>query len=72
MPPRRLIPQIPRDLETIALKCLEKNPSGRYATAEAMADDLRRWLGGRPISARPVSPLENLWCRAAAGRWWRR
>ena len=63
VPPRRLIPQIPRDLETIALKCLEKNPSGRYATAEAMADDLRRWLGGRPISARPVWPLENLWRR---------
>ena len=63
VPPRRLIPQIPRDLETIALKCLEKNPAGRYASAEAMAGDLRRWLDGRPISARPVSPLENLWRR---------
>ena len=61
MPPRRLIPRIPRDLETIALKCLEKNPAGRYVTAEAMADDLRRWQDGRPILARPVSPLENLW-----------
>jgi hypothetical protein len=39
-PPRRLIPQIPRDLKTIALKCLEKNPSARYASAEAMAGDL--------------------------------
>ena len=66
MPPRRLIPQIPRDLETIALKCLEKNPSRRYASAEAMADDLRRWLDGRPISARPVSPIEKVW------RWCRR
>jgi serine/threonine protein kinase len=63
VPPRRLIPQIPRDLETIALKCLEKNPSGRYASAEAMVGDLRCWLDGRPISARPVSPLENLWRR---------
>jgi serine/threonine protein kinase/tetratricopeptide (TPR) repeat protein len=61
VPPRRLIPQIPRDLETIALKCLEKHPASRYATAEAMADDLRRWQDGRPILARPVSPLENLW-----------
>lgn len=65
VPPRRLIPQIPRDLETITLKCLAKNPAGRYASAEAMADDLRCWLDGRPISARPVSPLEKLWrkCR---------
>ena len=63
VPPRRLIPQIPRDLETIALKCLEKNPAGRYATAEAMAGDLRCWLDGRPISARPVSPLDKIWRR---------
>ena len=61
VPPRRLIRQIPRDLETIALKCLEKHPSRRYASAEAMAGDVRCWLDGRPISARPVSPLENLW-----------
>jgi serine/threonine protein kinase/tetratricopeptide (TPR) repeat protein len=66
VPPRRIIPQIPRDLETIALKCLEKHPAGRYASAEAMADDLRRWLDGRPISARPISSVEKLW------RWCRR
>ena len=65
VPPRRLNPKIPRDLETIALKCLEKVPSRRYATARAMADDLRRWLDGRPIQARPVSPVEHgwRWCR---------
>ena len=63
VPPRRLIRQIPRDLETVALKCLEKHPSRRYASADAMADDVRCWLDGRPISARPVSPLENIWRR---------
>jgi eukaryotic-like serine/threonine-protein kinase len=65
MPPRQLIPQIPRDLETIALKCLEKDPSARYSSAVALAEDLRSWLDGRPISARPVSPTGKLWraCR---------
>ena len=64
MPPRRLIAKIPRDLETIALKCLEKPPSRRYASAGEMADDLRRWLDGRPIAARPASALEKAcrWC----------
>jgi serine/threonine protein kinase len=65
VPPRRLNPKIPRDLETITLKCLEKIPSQRYSSAEAMADDLRRCLDGRPIQARPVSPVEHgwRWCR---------
>ena len=66
VPPRRLNTKIPRDLETIALKCLEKSPSQRYASADAMADDLRRWLDGKPISARPVSPVGHAW------RWCRR
>ena len=66
VPPRRLNPKIPRDLETIALKCLEKSPSRRYASAEALAGDLRRWLDARPISARPVSPIGQAW------RWCRR
>ncbi len=66
VPPRRLNPKIPHDLETTTLKCLEKNPSRRYAPAESLADDLNRFLEGRPIKARPVSPIEHAW------RWCRR
>ena len=65
----RLVPQVPSDLETITLKCLEKSPPRRYGSAEALAEDLRRWIDGRPISARPVSAIEKIWrCCAAAGR----
>ena len=61
VPPRRLRPDVPRDLETITLKCLEKDSKRRYADGAALADDLNRYLAGRPIAARPVGPLGRLW-----------
>jgi serine/threonine protein kinase len=59
--PRTLRPDIPRDLETIVVKCLRHDPNRRYRTAGDLAYDLRRYLEGRPISARPYSVYEKLW-----------
>ena len=58
---RSLAPSLDRDLETICARCLERDPKARYQSAGDLAADLERWLGGRPIVARPVSPLARIW-----------
>jgi WD40 repeat protein len=66
VPPSRLVPGLARDVEVIALKCLQKDPGKRYESAIALAEDLRRFQAGEPIRARAVGSLERTW------RWCRR
>jgi WD40 repeat protein len=65
-PPRKLNDRIPKDLETVCLKAMGKEPGRRYATAQALAEDLRRWIKGEPILARPVGQVERF------TRWYKR
>ena len=65
VPPRRFRTEVPRDLESICLKCLEKRPGDRYSSATALAEDLQRFLRGEPVRARHFTRVERFirWCR---------
>jgi hypothetical protein len=69
-PPRKLVPGLPRDLEAICLRRLDKNPARRYASAALLVDDLERFLAGRPTVARPLSRFERVlrWARRRPGQ----
>ena len=67
-PPRLRVPDLDRDLETVCLKCLQKDPKDRYAGAGDLADDCRRWRAGEPVAARPVGRAGRLWRKARRNR----
>jgi hypothetical protein len=70
VPPRSLAPAASRDLETVCLKCLAKGPAGRYPSADAVADDLDRWLAGEPVTARPLTAWQRFerWAKRNPGQ----
>lgn len=68
VPPRKIEPGASWELEVVALKALEKEPSRRYPSAAAFADELRRWLSGEPVAARPVSTMARVWRRVERNR----
>jgi eukaryotic-like serine/threonine-protein kinase len=68
VPPRRLNPKIPRDLETICLTCLEKSPGKRYSSARSLAEDVERFLAGEPIVAKPATLIGRSWRWCARNR----
>jgi serine/threonine protein kinase len=68
-PPRRIEPEIPANLETICLKCLEKEPAKRYSSASALAADLKRFLEDKPILAKPMGPLDRVLLWSRRNRW---
>jgi eukaryotic-like serine/threonine-protein kinase len=69
LPPRRLQPGVPRDLETVCLQCLRKHPGERYASTLALAEDLHRFLDGAPVHARPIGLWERGWKWARRSPW---
>jgi serine/threonine protein kinase len=69
LPPRRIEPEIPTSLETICLKCLEREPSKRYSSAAALAADLRRFQESKPILARPIGPVGHIVLWSRRNRW---